>query len=238
VNEIAHSSGRKVEIYDPDRGLKEIAVAEAAEKHWARAKDAKKLLEAVEVKLKKQRDYIAWRDGVTGGRGGRQNRGTVILPEGDPGHAVAHRWRKKLDDDASFNRTLEDAQHRCVRICEQEKTGTVRGTEGTGEFELYTPAEYVELVRDVLGEIDLDPASNAEAQATVRAKEFYTVADDGLEREWHGRVFLNPPYHRELLPRFVDKLLTEWAEGPVSEAIMLTNNATDTEWFYVAQGAA
>jgi hypothetical protein len=47
---------------------------------------------------------------------------------------------------------LEDAAHRAIRICEQQKDGTVRGTEGTGEFERYTPAEYIEAVRKVIGE--------------------------------------------------------------------------------------
>ena len=35
----------------------------------------------------------------------------------------------------------------------------VRGTFGTGENEWYTPPEWLQLVRDVLGEIDVDPAS-------------------------------------------------------------------------------
>lgn len=35
--------------YDPDKGLKSIAVAEAAEKHFARAKDATKLQQAIRL---------------------------------------------------------------------------------------------------------------------------------------------------------------------------------------------
>lgn len=36
--------------YSPEKGLKDIAVFEAAEKHWARAKDATKLQVAIRAK--------------------------------------------------------------------------------------------------------------------------------------------------------------------------------------------
>jgi hypothetical protein len=50
---------------------------------------------------------------------------------------------------------------------EQEKDGTIRGTEGTGEFERYTPAEYIDAARQALGEIDLDAATSESAQKTL-----------------------------------------------------------------------
>jgi hypothetical protein len=109
--------------------------------------------------------------------------------------------------------------------------GPVRGTAGTGEFERYTPAKYIEIARRVLGGIDLDPASCKMAQAIVKAKRYFTYRDDGLKRKWHGHVFLNPPYHRDLGPKFVDKLIAERVALRVTAAIMLTNNCTDTEWF-------
>ena len=172
-----------------------------------------------------------------------------------PGDFLAHRWRRKfctkgevddakvaahakkivglitLVDEAKLARAIEDAQSRSLRICEQENANTIRGTEGTGEFERYTPLKYVEAVRETLGEIDLDPATSVQAQTIVKAKEFFTVDDDGLSREWHGRVFLNPPYHRELAPQFVEKLIAEVVAGRTTAAIMLTNNSSDTEWF-------
>jgi ParB family chromosome partitioning protein len=76
------------------------------------------------------------------------------------------------------------------------------------------------------------------AQQTVKAETFFTPEDDGLAKEWHGNVWLNPPYHRELQPLFVDKLVAEVKACRVKQAIMLTNNSTDTEWFRKAAEAA
>lgn len=104
----------------------------------------------------------------------------------------------------------------------------------TGDNEWFTPQYYVELVRSVLGVIDLDPASHEEAQKVVRAEAFFTKADNGLTRPWHGKVFLNPPYARDLMGLFVAKLCEELTSGRVTEAIMLTNNDTDTSWFQKA----
>jgi phage N-6-adenine-methyltransferase len=94
-----------------------------------------------------------------------------------------------------------------------------------------TPPEYVEAVRDVLGRIDLDPATNANGQKVVKASIYHTKSDDGLAQPWQGRVFLNPPYSVPLIDRFVAKILSEYQSGNVTEAIVLTNNSTETQWF-------
>jgi ParB family transcriptional regulator, chromosome partitioning protein len=104
--------------------------------------------------------------------------------------------------------------------------------------EWYTPARHIELVRRVLGEIDLDPASHPFAQQTVQAAQFFTQDDDGLAKPWRGRVFCNPPYSKGLITPFVSKLLAEISSGNVSEAILLTHNHSDTRWFQAALGAA
>jgi hypothetical protein len=243
-----------VTLYDPEQGLQTIAVTEAAEKHWARAKDAGQLLNAIKTKIMAQAEYVVWRDSVVipsqeKGAPGRGKRVAVqgpVLPDADPGKRVVDRWRKKL---CTSNRTqkrvtriamdkikaiFDDATLRCIRICEQQNMGTVRGTEGTGEFERYTPKPYIDAARKVLGAIDLDPATSKQAQRTVQAKRIFTEADDGLEQEWHGRVWVNPPYHRDLAPRFIDKLIAEIEAGRTTAAIMLTNNCTDTSWFDAA----
>jgi len=110
--------------------------------------------------------------------------------------------------------------------------------QGTGENEWYTPPEYIEAARLAMGEIDLDPASSDAAQKTVEAKNFYTVKDDGLSKSWKGRVWLNPPYSQPAIQQFVEKLISEFKQGHVSQAILLTHNYTDTEWFHIAARAS
>jgi hypothetical protein len=97
--------------------------------------------------------------------------------------------------------------------------------------EYFTPARYVTAARAVLGGIDLDPASCAEANRVVQATTFYTREDDGLALPWRGKVWLNPPYCGQTAA-FVGKLLAEYAAGNVRAAIAVVSAAnTDATWF-------
>lgn len=117
----------------------------------------------------------------------------------------------------------------------RQEVKKIRGTQGTGQNEWYTPKEYIEAAREVLGVIDLDPASSEIANITVKAEKFYSIDDDGLLRQWEGRVWLNPPYSQPQIGQFIEKLTDELASKNVSEAILLTHNYTDTKWFHAAQ---
>ena len=103
---------------------------------------------------------------------------------------------------------------------------------GTGENEWYTPAEYADMARSVMGSIDLDPASCDEANEAIKADAYYTKEDDGLSKDWHGNVWCNPPYSRDLMPAFVEKLKDSYASGQVRQAILISHNNTDTAWFH------
>ena len=100
----------------------------------------------------------------------------------------------------------------------------------SGVEDWYTPYEYIEAARDVMGEIDTDPASSDIAQKNVQAKTYFTVEDDGLEQEWTGNVWMNPPYTTKVIDRFCKKLVEEIDIGNVQQAIVLVNNATETKW--------
>lgn len=110
--------------------------------------------------------------------------------------------------------------------------------QGTGENEWYTPEQYIEAARELLGEIDIDPASSEIAQKTVKARQFFTVDDNGLDREWNGRVWLNPPYAQPAIHNFMQKTVEEFQSGRMTEGVALTHNYTDTQWFHIAAKAA
>ena len=110
------------------------------------------------------------------------------------------------------------------KIKEQNKPHIANNS---GDNEWYTPPEFIESARKVMGSIDLDPASNSHANKTVKASTFFTEEDDGLTKKWFGNVWLNPPYSSTLVVSFADKV----AEREFEQAVVLVNNATETKWF-------
>jgi hypothetical protein len=73
--------------------------------------------------------------------------------------------------------------------------------------EWYTPLPYIDAAREVMGGIDLDPASHEEANRVIQATHYYTELENGLMQEWKGRIFINPPIG--LVNAFWHKLLIE-----------------------------
>lgn len=102
--------------------------------------------------------------------------------------------------------------------------------------EWYTPPQYVNMARELMGGIDLDPASNAYAnEKVVHATEYYDINKNGLDKEWQGRVWLNPPYGRDEggsnQETWSRRLIEQYEAGITKEAVLLVNANTEAKWF-------
>ena len=107
------------------------------------------------------------------------------------------------------------------------------GLKSSESVEWYTPEKYVEAAREVMGGIDLDPASNDMANEIIKAPTYFTKDDDpdGLSQSWFGNVWLNPPYGKGS-GLFTTKLVEEYLAGRVKSGILLLNAyGFDSGWF-------
>ena len=92
----------------------------------------------------------------------------------------------------------------------------------------YTPDPILKAIRDVMGEIDVDPASCKVAQRRIQALKFYDKTNSGLENDWVGRVYLNTDYDLLESGLFMVKADEEWKNGNMTECII--HFPTDKTW--------
>lgn len=81
----------------------------------------------------------------------------------------------------------------------------------------------VELIKSI-GEFDLDPCSPIKRPWDT-AKKHYNIKDNGLEQEWDGRVWCNPPYGREAI-KWLSKLSNH------NNGVALIFARTETKMFF------
>jgi DNA N-6-adenine-methyltransferase (Dam) len=242
---IARRSESQVTKFKPEEAGARDAEADAVIQYAKRVKDWPLLEKAIDQKIEDQTEFVGWwqkhvtpRKHLNRHNVDNADRHGLALERAEKLTGIKQpkvsKWAKRLKDRDGYRKLLRGVAHRAAM---GEAINTSRGAAHTGEFERYTPAPYVEAVRKVLGEIDLDPASCVQAQKIVRAKKFFTIKTDGLKQQWHGRIFLNPPYHKELGLAFENKLIAEIKVGHVSAAILLVNNSTDNSWFRTCAAA-
>ncbi len=104
--------------------------------------------------------------------------------------------------------------------------------------EWYTPPGIVDAAREVMGSVELDPASCIEANRMVRATRFFTADQDGLRQRWEAATaWLNMPYgkseddNRSNQAVWSHRMLDAHRIGLVEQACVLVNAVPGNKWF-------
>lgn len=248
MNDLVVNRMKGIAKFKPQEAKNAIADAEMIVERAARLREWAQLSEAVQFIMDVQEEIVGWwQQRVTvrqsPGRSGNKSsadRGAISVADAEKQTGITHqqisKWAARLKDKLAYSVALYGAAWKKAMAVKGQTDQ--RGASGTGENEWYTPDEYLDAARAVLGEIDLDPASSDAAQEKVQATKYFTKETNGLTRDWEGRVWLNPPYAQPFIAEFVSKMVAERRAGRVTAAIMLTHNYTDTAWFHEAAGLA
>ena len=93
----------------------------------------------------------------------------------------------------------------------------------------HTPPELFSSLEGIVGSFDLDPCTPDDCSGPVRARIKFRAADDGLSREWFGKVYMNPPYGRQIRS-WIAKARAEASRGV--SVVGLIPARTDTAWWH------
>lgn len=88
-----------------------------------------------------------------------------------------------------------------------------------------TPLDFFNKINDVY-KFNLDVCANDE---NAKCKNYYTIVDDGLSKEWVGNCWMNPPYGREI-KKWMKKAYESSLNGAL--VVCLVPARTDTFWWH------
>lgn len=155
-----------------------------------------------------------------------------------------HRFEEEIDDDDFYEPPTisPDTRPMPSYIPAQmpepiipTKSPTLQALQSSESNEWFTPAQYVGAAHELMGGIDVDPASNAHANKIIQASTYYDIESNGLDKSWSGRVWLNPPYGRDIAgsnqEAWSRRLVEQYQAGITTEAILLVNANTEAKWF-------
>lgn len=235
---------KEITQYDPREGAAEVHFTDPAVKAADRAKDITAFQNAITKNLNAKHDFAAHYRATfrPGGDKRSENHsastgGMIAADEYCQSFGFAprtvQRWCETLLPEGGLEKAISS---RVQAARKRFVDDTEAANFSSAEIEWYTPREYVEAAREVLGEIDLDPASCFVANEKVRAAQIFTKEDDALSQPWHGRVFMNPPYgvdketKSSVAGMFCMKAIDEYIAGNIEAAIILVNSAHAQKW--------
>lgn len=243
MKDVARTAASALAEFDPKAVKGQDAKLDAVIDYAKRVQDWPLLEQAIDQKIEEQAKFVEyWDRNVRSDGRPKKNSfssetvsAATLEEHGGISKVQVTRWRKRLSDPEQYRAKLYGKAWAEAFGANSERGSVVQ--KYTGEDEWYTPEIYVEAARRVMGSIDLDPATCPRANEVVKAAQIFTKDDDGLSQDWHGSVFLNPPYKQPLVSEFTAKLVASYQAGDVDSAILLTNNSTDTKWWQAAATA-
>ena len=138
-------------------------------------------------------------------------------PSEDPGHwypQPERRYRKPEDDPSKLVQDYAAAG------------GALPGPwswfpNPTQSFQDYfTPSEIIHAAREAMGGIDLDAASHWAANREHQIPDYFDAGRSAFQHDWHGRVWLNPPYGNN--GPWFDRAVEFIESGEVTQMCMLS----------------
>lgn len=95
----------------------------------------------------------------------------------------------------------------------------------------FTPVEFVDILEEVWGHIDLDPCAHIESPVRAARKILLSDGGDGLRDEWSGRfVYVNPPFSS--MTSWLRRADEMWSLGKVEKVAALVPARTDSAYFH------
>lgn len=65
----------------------------------------------------------------------------------------------------------------------------------------------------------------------AKCERYFTPSDNGLEKDWGGVCWMNPPYGREIT-RWIEKAQKSVSAGEAEKVVCLVPARTDTAWWH------
>lgn len=150
--------------------------------------------------------------------------GAILVPmqlPGAQGPTSVAVWQQSFGDDKTLAENAEEAW----KALQPKLGGKVYHKSVSDEHG--TPQALYDLL-DQEFDFTLDPCAT---DANHKCPVYYTKAENGLTQDWFGRVFMNPPFTKKQIKRWMHKLVYELVVGHIEVAVALVAARPDTEWW-------
>ena len=109
----------------------------------------------------------------------------------------------------------------------QMNTQTLKTMFSSVRIDYPTPDDVYKQLNDEF-DFTLDPCANLE---NAKCRNFYTAEQDGLSKKWTGKVYMNPPYGRDI-GRWIAKAYRSVTQKECELVVALIPSRTDTRWWH------